>query len=99
VQPDHILIDGDRAPRSLPCPATTIIGGDGISLTIAAASIVAKVVRDRAMARLAIRYPDFGWITNAGYATGLHTQALARLGPTRHHRLSFAPCAQLTLSL
>jgi ribonuclease HII len=97
--PDHALIDGNKVPAGLPCPATFLIGGDAMSLSIAAASIVAKVVRDRAMARLAIRYPDFGWTTNVGYATQIHTQALGRLGPTRHHRLSFAPCAQLTLTL
>jgi ribonuclease HII len=98
-QPDHILIDGDRLPPDLPCPATPLVGGDGRSLSIAAASIIAKVTRDRAMTRLATRYPAFGWETNVGYATEIHTQALAERGPCRHHRLSFAPCAQLTLTL
>ena len=97
--PDHALIDGDRVPAGLPCPATAVVGGDALCLSIAAASIVAKVLRDRAMTRLALRYPGFGWVTNVGYATGEHTQALARLGPSRHHRLSFAPCAQFVLSL
>jgi len=99
VKPDHVLIDGDRVPRDLPCAATPVVGGDGRSISIAAASIVAKVLRDRAMTRLANRYPGFGWITNVGYATDEHTQAIARLGATRHHRLSFAPCAQFVLSL
>jgi ribonuclease HII len=97
--PDHVLVDGNRLPLDLPCPATFLIGGDALSLSIAAASIVAKVLRDRAMVRLAMRYPAFGWTTNVGYATEFHTQALERLGPTRHHRLSFAPCAQFTLGL
>lgn len=97
--PDHALIDGDRVPPGLPCPATAVIGGDALCISIAAASIIAKVLRDRAMTRLALRYPGFGWVTNVGYATGEHTQALARLGPSRHHRLSFAPCAQFVLSL
>ena len=97
--PDHALIDGDRLPPHLPCAATPVIGGDGRSLSIAAASILAKVIRDRAMTRLAARYPAFGWETNAGYGTETHTQALAQNGPCRHHRLSFAPCAQFVLSL
>ena len=66
---------------------------------VAAASILAKVIRDRAMTRLAARYPAFGWETNAGYGTSTHTQALAQIGPCKHHRLSFAPCAQFVLSL
>ena len=97
--PDHVLIDGNRLPRDLPCPATALVGGDGLSFSIAAASIVAKVLRDRAMHRLHSRYPGFGWATNMGYGTGKHTQGLAKLGPTPHHRLSFAPCAQFVLSL
>lgn len=99
LKPDHVLIDGDRVPPRLPCPATALVGGDGRSLSIAAASIVAKVLRDRAMTRLALRYPAFGWTTNVGYGTDEHTQALARIGPCRHHRLSFAPCAQFVLSI
>ena len=97
--PDHVLIDGNRLPPNLPCAATPLIGGDGLSLSIAAASILAKVIRDRAMTRLAARYPAFGWETNAGYGTQTHTQALAQIGPCKHHRLSFAPCAQFVLSL
>jgi ribonuclease HII len=99
LAPDHALIDGNRLPPGLPCAATALVGGDGLSLSIAAASIVAKVTRDRAMTRLAQRYPAFGWATNVGYGTETHTQALAELGPCRHHRLSFAPCTQLILSL
>lgn len=98
VPPDLALVDGNYPPK-LPCPVQCVIGGDAASLSIAAASIVAKVVRDRAMARLAQRWPGYGWETNAGYATAPHRQALARLGPTRHHRPSFGTVAQLTLSL
>ena len=86
--PDFALVDGNRAP-SLPCGVQCCIGGDASSLSIAAASIVAKVVRDRVMARLAPRYPDFGWRENAGYGTPGHRAALHRIGPCRHHRASF----------
>ncbi len=97
--PDHVLIDGDRLPPGLPCAATAVIRGDGRCLSVAAASILAKVIRDRAMTRLAARYPEFGWEKNAGYGTESHTQALAQVGPCKHHRLSFSPCAQFVLSL
>jgi ribonuclease HII len=96
-----VLIDGDRAPpeRLLPsgCRAVTVVGGDGRSLSIAAASIAAKIVRDRLMQRLAIRHPDYGWTTNVGYGTEEHRAAIDRVGVTRHHRMSFRPL-QLTLS-
>jgi len=98
VVPGFVLVDGREIP-GLPMPQSAYPKGDGFVASIAAASIVAKVVRDRAMIRLANRYPGFGWITNVGYATDEHTQAIARLGATRHHRLSFAPCAQFVLSL
>ena len=88
--PTFALIDGNRAPTLL-CPTQCVIGGDGKSLSIAAASIVAKVIRDRAMARLAIRYPDYGWDGNAGYPTADHRAVLLRLGPTPHHRPGFGP--------
>jgi len=84
-QPGLVLVDGNRAPP-LHLPVRTIVGGDGVSLSIAAASIIAKVVRDRAMARLAQRYPGFGWHSNVGYGVPLHREAIATLGPTRHHR-------------
>jgi ribonuclease HII len=86
--PDHVLVDGNRPP-DLPYPVHCLVGGDGVSLSIAAASIVAKVVRDRGMARLSQRCPGYGWEHNAGYPTPFHRNALQRLGPTRHHRLSF----------
>jgi ribonuclease HII len=88
IVPDHVLVDGNRAPGcALPC--TPIIGGDGISLSIAAASIAAKVVRDGLMARLAARYPGYGWAANAGYAAAAHREAILRLGATPHHRMGF----------
>ncbi len=95
IGPCHLLIDGNRAPpaRLLPrgCRATAVVGGDGRSLSIAAASIYAKIVRDRLMQRLAIRHPAYGWARNAGYGTEEHRMAIARVGVTRHHRMSFRP--------
>jgi ribonuclease HII len=96
--PDLALVDGNQPPP-LGCPLRCVVGGDGLSLSIAAASIVAKVLRDRAMTRLAVRFPDYGWSTNAGYATELHVTALRRLGPTPHHRPSFGTVSQLALEL
>jgi ribonuclease HII len=92
--PTLALVDGNRAPP-LPCPVETVVGGDGRSLSIAAASIVAKVTRDRIMAGLAEKHPDYGWERNAGYGTRQHRDALARHGVTRHHRRSFAPIRKL----
>jgi ribonuclease HII len=90
-----ILIDGDRPPPAqwLPsgCRAVTVVGGDGYSLSIAAASIAAKLARDRLMQRLAIRHPFYGWATNVGYGTEEHRVAIDRVGVTRHHRMSFRP--------
>jgi len=93
VVPGHVLVDGNRLP-ALPCPATAVVRGDGRSLSIAAASIVAKVTRDRLMARLGRRYPGFGWERNAGYGTALHREGLDARGPTPHHRRAFAPVAR-----
>ncbi len=98
MPPDLALVDGNQPP-ALTCPVQCVVGGDGRSLSIAAASIVAKVLRDRAMARLAIRFPDYGWGRNVGYATEFHVAALRRLGPTRHHRPSFGTVSQLALVL
>jgi ribonuclease HII len=91
--PDHILVDGNRAP-AFGCPVKAVVGGDHRSMSIAAASIVAKVARDRLMTRLAPFYPAFCWEKNAGYGTEIHADALSRLGPTVHHRRSFAPVAE-----
>ena len=90
VPPAAVLVDGNRAP-DLPCPARPVVGGDRRSLSIAAASIVAKVTRDRIMARLAAEHPGYGWERNAGYGVAAHRAALAALGPTPHHRRTFAP--------
>jgi ribonuclease HII len=98
VAPDLVLVDGDRPPP-LPHPVRCVVGGDATCLSIAAASIVAKVLRDRAMARLAQRFPGYGWETNAGYGTEQHRAALQALGATRHHRAGFAPVRQLLLDL
>ncbi len=86
--PDFALVDGNRPP-ALACPVRCVVGGDALCLSIAAASVVAKVVRDRAMARLHLRFPGYGWASNAGYGTLAHRAALRRLGPTAHHRRTF----------
>lgn len=93
--PDLALIDGNKAP-GLACAERCVIGGDAISLSIAAASIVAKVIRDRAMARLDARHPGYGWAANAGYGSIAHREALHRLGITAHHRAGFGTVRQLT---
>ena len=98
AMPDLALVDGNQPP-TLPCPVRCVIGGDAASLSIAAASIVAKVLRDRAMTRLAVRWPGYGWETNVGYGTQAHCAALLRLGPTRHHRATFGTVAQMALDL
>jgi ribonuclease HII len=90
ARPDIALVDGNVAP-ALSCPVRTVVGGDALSFSIAAASVVAKVTRDRIMRALAPRYPGYGWETNVGYATEGHGEALRRLGPSPHHRRSFAP--------
>ena len=90
VAPDTALVDGGIAPP-IACPVRTIVKGDAQSFSIAAASVVAKVTRDRIMKALARHYPGYGWETNFGYATAEHGAALRRLGPTPHHRRSFAP--------
>ncbi|MBU2992188.1 ribonuclease HII [Octadecabacter sp. 1_MG-2023] len=88
---DHALIDGNIIPRGLTVPATTLIKGDARSASIAAASIVAKICRDRIMVDLAQQYPGYGWETNAGYGSKSHISALQNLGVTPHHRRSFKP--------
>jgi len=93
-RPVHALVDGNRLPE-LPCPGSAVVGGDGLCLSIAAASIVAKVTRDRLMAELAADHPPYGWERNAGYGTPDHRAALASHGVTLHHRRSFAPIAAL----
>lgn len=89
--PAFVLIDGNWVPRALTIPARAIPKGDGRSLSIAAASIIAKVTRDRIMKDLALLYPGYGWETNKGYGTTGHRDALDTLGVTQHHRRSFKP--------
>ena len=93
LKPDHVLVDGNRLPPRLPVPATALIGGDALSASIAAASIVAKVTRDRMCAIMHADAPDFGFAGHKGYGTPEHLEALDRHGPCRHHRMDFAPCA------
>jgi len=89
--PDHLLIDGNMIPRGLAVSAEAIIKGDARSLSISAASIVAKVCRDRLMVDLAQQHPGYGWEKNAGYPSPAHKEALRNLGVTPHHRRSFKP--------
>ncbi|WP_341863356.1 ribonuclease HII [Gymnodinialimonas sp. 57CJ19] len=93
--PTHALIDGNAIPPGLPCPATCVVKGDGRSVSIAAASIVAKVRRDTLMKELAVMHPGYGWDTNMGYGTAKHTAGLHHLGVTPHHRRSFAPIRKI----
>jgi ribonuclease HII len=90
LKPTFALIDGRDRPE-LDCPTRAIIKGDATVLSIAAASIVAKIARDGMMRRLALLYPDYGFETNVGYGAKRHLEALERLGPTPFHRFSFAP--------
>jgi ribonuclease HII len=84
------LIDGNRAPKDFPCPTHCVVKGDSKSLSIAAASILAKVTRDRLMLDLDAQFPVYGWARNMGYGTAEHRAAVAEHGPTDHHRRSFA---------
>ena len=89
--PDYLLIDGNMIPRGLTLPSQAIVKGDGRSVSISAASIVAKLCRDRLMEDLAQQHPGYGWETNAGYPSKSHKAALQNLGVTPHHRRSFKP--------
>jgi len=90
-RPDHVLVDGRDLPPDLPCSGEAIISGDSRSATIAAASIIAKVTRDRLMTAMGRGFPDYGFERHMGYGTARHLDALGRHGPTPHHRRSFAP--------
>jgi ribonuclease HII len=96
--PHHVLVDG-KPFRTLEIPHTAIVDGDDVCYSIACASILAKVTRDRIMRALAGRYPDYLWERNVGYSTLAHLQGLADHGVTPHHRRSFIPVQQLTLDL
>ena len=89
--PDHCLIDGNMIPRGLTIPATTVVKGDARSVSIAAASIAAKIARDAIMRDLAQHFPGYGWETNQGYPSKSHISALQAIGVTPHHRKSFKP--------
>ncbi|MEM8871064.1 MAG: ribonuclease HII [Pseudomonadota bacterium] len=91
AHPDFALVDGNRLPAVLPCPAQAVVKGDGRVAEIAAASIVAKVTRDRIMVALSQQFPGYGWERNAGYGVKAHSEALKCLGVTPHHRRSFRP--------
>lgn len=87
---DHALVDGNQLPK-LPCKMQYVVGGDGVSLSIAAASIIAKVTRDREMMRLHEEFPHYNWAGNKGYGTAEHIQGIEKYGITQHHRRSYAP--------
>ena len=95
VTPGLALIDGNAKPKGVTCTVRTVVDGDAKCLSIAAASIVAKVMRDGYMHRLAEQFPGYGWETNVGYGTRDHRNAMARLGLTPHPRRSFAPVRNL----
>ena len=94
LPPDHVLVDGRDIPDGLLCPAEALIGGDGRSVSIAAASIVAKVTRDRMMDRLGAAFPAYGFERHKGYPTRAHFLALEQYGASIHHRRSFAPVSR-----
>jgi ribonuclease HII len=98
VTPHHVVVDG-KPFRTLEIPHTAIVGGDDACYSIACASIIAKVTRDRIMHALAGRYPNYRWDRNVGYATLAHLEGLAAHGVTAHHRRSFIPVQQLSLDL
>ena len=91
IKPDFVLIDGNKSPGNLESESETIVKGDSKSLSIAAASIVAKVTRDRFMSRLDKEFPGYDWSQNAGYPTKLHKSAILNIGITPYHRRSFKP--------
>lgn len=95
----HVLIDGRDVPPGLPCTATAVVQGDARSHSIAAASIVAKVTRDRMMTRLCTRFPSYGFSRHMGYGTSEHLAALSQVGPCPYHRMTFSPLRQGRLDL
>jgi ribonuclease HII len=88
-------VDGNHLPKDLPCPGRAIIGGDALEPAISAASILAKVSRDRLMIAMETQHPGYGFATHKGYGTPAHLAALQRLGPCLQHRRSFAPVKQM----
>lgn len=94
VAPGHVLVDGNASPSGLRVPHTCLVKGDSRSVSIAAASVVAKVLRDRAMAEADRHYPGYGFARHSGYGTAEHLKAIAALGPTPLHRMTFRPLKQ-----
>lgn len=94
VRPAHVLVDGNVVPKGLGAKGTAIVKGDQRSVAIAAASILAKVWRDRKMTELDARFPGYGFAVHKGYSTPQHARALGKLGPCEHHRRSFAPVSK-----
>jgi ribonuclease HII len=94
-RPHEALVDGNKLPKDLPCPGRAIVGGDALEPAISAASILAKVTRDRLMAALDADFPGYGFAVHKGYPTPTHLAALERLGPCPQHRRSFAPVRRL----
>jgi ribonuclease HII len=92
--PDHVLIDGNTVPKQMPCAAEAIVGGDRLSLSIAAASIIAKVTRDRMCKIMHCEEPHYGFDSHKGYSAPAHFRALEAHGPGRYHRMDFAPCIE-----
>jgi ribonuclease HII len=94
VAPDHVLVDGNIVPKGLPCKGEAVVDGDALSLSIAAASIVAKVTRDRMCEIMHCEEPHYGFASHKGYSAAAHFRALETHGPGRYHRMDFAPCIE-----
>lgn len=99
IRPHYCMVDGNRVPQDMPCMTRAVVKGDSLYASIAAASILAKVTRDRVMRRLHQKFPQYGFIRNKGYPTPEHLEALRKYGPCSHHRFSYAPVGQLTIPL
>jgi ribonuclease HII len=94
LAPDHVLVDGNVVPTGLPCKGEAVVGGDALCLSIAAASIIAKVTRDRMCEIMHCEEPHFGFASHKGYSAASHFRALETHGPGRYHRMDFAPCIE-----
>ncbi len=97
IAPEHCLIDGNKLPRTLNISKEAVVKGDSHYASIAAASILAKVTRDRIMIELDKEFPEYGFARHKGYPTQKHLDAIKKYGVTKHHRMSYGPCAQLTV--
>ena len=94
IAPDYVLVDGNTLPKAMPCATEAVVAGDALSLSIAAASIVAKVTRDRMCEIMHCEEPQFGFDSHKGYSAAAHFRALETHGPGRYHRMDFAPCIE-----